>query len=130
MKQTGRLENLLTGITVGIDLVEIERFSRMKSKGRLMLNIFTPKEIRDCGKKYNQTASLAVRFAAKEAVKKCIEEKRFPFNKIEITNAREGKPKATLLDKKINKKYELFLSLTHTEFLAQAVCLALKMENG
>ncbi|HCI05312.1 TPA: holo-[acyl-carrier-protein] synthase [Patescibacteria group bacterium] len=126
MKNILFAEDLKNKIKIGIDLVEIERFAGAQSRNRFMLDVFTPREARECKKKHNSSASLAARFAAKEAVKKCIEEKKLRFNKIEVINASNGEPKVILLDRKIKNKYTFFLSLTHTDSLAEAVCIVIK----
>lgn len=110
---------------IGIDIEEVGRFGRLMEKDSSLRGIFTPKELRLCRKKLNPQESLAVRFACKEAVRKCIKEK-LPFKKIEILSEKDGRPKITILDKKIQKRYHLKVSLTHTKTIACAICLAKK----
>lgn len=110
--------------STGIDLVEISRFKKFGKDDRLTLNTFTKKELLECFKRGNPVASMAARFAAKEAVVKCIGNVR--YNKIEITNRYNGKPEVKLLDRAISKQYNLAISLSHTEQFAIAVCICQK----
>ena len=59
-------------IASGIDLIEIERLQKALERYgmRLLKRIFTPQEIAEVG---DSMASLAARFAAKEAVAKALE---------------------------------------------------------
>jgi len=59
-------------IASGIDLIEIERLQKALERYgmRLLSRIFTPQEIAEVG---DSMASLAARFAAKEAVAKALE---------------------------------------------------------
>ncbi len=113
-------------LNIGVDLVEIPRFKKFDVKSRVAKNLFTPKEIKDCLKKMNTPASLAARFAAKEAVKKCLRE-NIKYNLIEISSEKNGRPKVRLLDASLNDKYYLHISLTHSKSIAQAVCLSVSI---
>lgn len=115
----------MNNISVGVDIVEINRFIKFNPKTRFAENIFTEKEIKDCLSKQNPAQSLAGRFAAKEALIKSVDQK-IPFNKIEIVNNSNGTPQAVVLDKKINKNYYFSLSISHTSTLAEAVCISIK----
>jgi len=108
---------------IGTDLIEIERFKNISGKARFLENNFTRKELKDCRKK--QPESLAGKFAAKEAVRKTIDE-NIKFNNIEIINGKNGAPQVNFLDKKIKGKYESEISISHTKSMAQAVCLTFK----
>jgi len=80
-------------IVTGIDLIEIERFqSAIDRHGERLLNkIFTPHELSDVGDK---PASLAARFAAKEAVAKSLGTGigSIGWQEIEIIRADTGQP--------------------------------------
>ncbi|MEK7658945.1 MAG: holo-ACP synthase [Patescibacteria group bacterium] len=108
---------------IGIDLIEVKRFENIAEKTRFLVNNFTKKELKDCKKR--QIESLAGKFAAKEAVRKTIKE-NVKFNAIEIINNKDGSPCVNFLDKKIKEKYESEISITHTKFMAQAVCITFK----
>lgn len=110
------MENLLNKVSIGVDLVEISRFELIERD--FACKVFTKKELKRCKNKEN----LAGCFAAKEAVRKTIEE-NIEFNKIEIIKAKDGSPKVNFLDKKIKNKYSSIISITHTKDLAEAICL-------
>ena len=58
---------------VGIDIIEIERVKRAVQRSpRFLGQVFTEAEIADCAQKPDYFGSLAVRFAAKEAVSKAL----------------------------------------------------------
>jgi holo-[acyl-carrier protein] synthase len=61
----------MTLLATGVDLIEIERVqSTIQRYGaRFLERVFTPQELAEVG---NNTASLAARFAAKEAVAKAL----------------------------------------------------------
>jgi len=80
---------------IGIDLVKIERMREAADKlGRKFLErIFTESEIKYCYERKEPYLSLAVRFAAKEALIKAIGSAVFvPLTDIEIMNFENGKP--------------------------------------
>ncbi|MEW6675589.1 MAG: holo-ACP synthase [Nitrospirota bacterium] len=93
---------------VGIDLVKIERMKEVVEKwGRRFLErVFTEGEILYCYEKKNPYLSLAVRFAAKEALIKAIGSAvPVPLTDIEVMNIETGKPFL-----KINGRLEDFLN--------------------
>jgi len=80
---------------IGIDLVKIERMKEAADKwGRKFLEkVFTENEIAYCYERKEPYLSLAVRFAAKEALIKAIGSEVFvPLTDIEIMNFENGKP--------------------------------------
>ena len=80
---------------IGIDLIKIERMREAADKwGRKFLErIFTESEIKYCYERKEHYLSLAVRFAAKEALIKAIGSEVFvPLTDIEIMNFENGKP--------------------------------------
>jgi holo-[acyl-carrier protein] synthase len=80
---------------IGIDLVKIERMRKASEKwGRKFIGrIFTENEIAYCFERKEPYLSLAVRFAAKEALIKAIGSEVFvPLTDIEILNFKNGKP--------------------------------------
>lgn len=92
---------------VGIDLVKIDRVKDVVEKwGRKFLErVFTENEISYCYEKKNPYLSLAVRFAAKEALIKAIgSEIPVPLTDIEVINSLTGKPAI-----KTNGRLESFL---------------------
>jgi holo-[acyl-carrier protein] synthase len=114
---------------IGIDIVNIERFSRSVNRwgDRFVKRILTPTEISYCQNKAFPNQSMAVRFAAKEAVFKCLpsqDQPGFHWQDIEVfvdeNNGRpqlrfSGRPKALLMNSRAH------LSLTHTGSTAIAM---------
>jgi len=80
---------------IGVDIIKIERMrSAVEKWGRRFLErIFTEDEIRYCYERKEPYLSLAVRFAAKEALIKAIGAEVFvPLTDIEVTNNSDGMP--------------------------------------
>lgn len=80
---------------VGIDLVKIERMKAVVERWgqRFLERVFTAGEISYCYEKKNPYLSLAVRFAAKEALIKAIgSEVPISLTDIEVINLGTGKP--------------------------------------
>ena len=118
-------------IVTGIDLIEIERFqSAIDRHGdRLLKKIFTPIELSDVGDK---PASLAARFAAKEAVAKSLGTGIGPigWQEIEIIRADTGQPilhlagaAAQLASQRGLSNWSI--SLSHTRTYAVAIAAAI-----
>lgn len=80
---------------IGIDLVKVDRMKEVSEKWqeRFYNRIFTRSEIAYCREKGNPYLSMAVRFAAKEAVIKALGTKAFiDLTDIEVVNSDTGKP--------------------------------------
>jgi len=80
---------------IGIDLVKIARMKEAVDKWgeKFLKRIFTKDEIEYCYERKEPYLSLAVRFAAKEALIKAIGSEVFvPLTDIEVVNNREGRP--------------------------------------
>ncbi len=112
-----RLNAMIDGI--GIDVVDIERFSEsLKRTPALLEKLFAPSE-RD-----KPTASLAARFAAKEALYKALSpEHGLEWHDAEVINLENGKPAflfrggiADLVD-----GAQVHLSLSHDAGIASAM---------
>jgi holo-[acyl-carrier-protein] synthase len=88
---------------IGIDIVNIERIKEVVEKWgqKFLQRAFTIDEISYCYQKKVPYISLAVRFAAKEALIKALNGTTISFIDIEIINTESGKP--TL---KVNEKLE------------------------
>src|SRR5919108_5769809 len=93
-------------ISVGVDLVEVERIQRALEDSRIGRRfrdrVFTKEEIEYCEKKRRgRYESYASRFAAKEAVMKALGRgwgSKVRWLDIEVTRARSGKPEIALHD--------------------------------
>lgn len=86
---------------VGIDLVRIDRVRKVSEKwGRRFLErVYTEGEIAYCYQKKNPYLSLAVRFAAKEALIKAIGASvPITYRDVEVINYGSGKPDLKLSD--------------------------------
>jgi holo-[acyl-carrier protein] synthase len=110
---------------VGVDIVEIPRIERIIRRwGKTFLErVFTPAEL----KLYSNTASLAARFAAKEAVLKALGacDKGISWQDIEILTESNGKPLVNLTGKAKQEADEsaisrINISLSHSENYAVA----------
>lgn len=106
---------------IGIDLVKIQRMRDVVDKwGRRFLDrVFTENEIAYCYERKEPYLSLAVRFAAKEALIKAIgSEISVALRDIEILNYDNGRPSIKVKNKleeffKENGIRRYYLSLSH-----------------
>ncbi|MDD5232505.1 MAG: holo-ACP synthase [Syntrophales bacterium] len=118
-------------IGIGIDVIEIRRIKAAVHRwgDRFLRRVFTTREIEYCGRKQRPALHFAARFAAKEAVMKCLGTgmRGIAFRDIEVVNNVAGKPdlhidrdlRAVLKD---DVKYPRFhLSITHSDYYAAAV---------
>lgn len=116
-------------LSTGVDLVEIQRLQDAVDRyGERFLNrIFTPRELNEVGQ---NTASLAARFAAKEAVAKALGTGIGPVNwrEVEILRGPARQPMLKLhgaalqLASELNlKSWSLSLSHTATHAIAMVV---------
>lgn len=106
---------------IGIDLVEVKRFANFDFRSKFAENIFSDKELKDFEKTNKSRESLAGKFAAKEAVKKTLDE-NVKLNSIEVLYEKNGRPFIRFLDNELNKKYYSKISITHTNTQAIAIC--------
>lgn len=117
-------------IGIGMDLVEIARIQGAVDRhgSRFLSRIFTPGEIGYCTARGNAAASLAGRFAAKEACAKALGAgigKRIGWNDVEVTRDPDGRPElqitgaAAVLAKELGIA-RAHLTITHTATHAAA----------
>ncbi len=119
---------------VGIDIIEIERVKEALIRTpRLLQRLFTERERQYCLGKKNPYPSLAVRFAAREAIRKL--HPAFAggtaFHDIEVLNLEDGRPEIILHGKaaeicKEQSITKISLSLSHSQEQAVAVVVAEK----
>lgn len=118
-------------LRTGVDVVEIERFERLNSaiKPRFLKRVFTPQELDKCG---GLSASLAGRFAVKEAVAKALQTGIGPISwqDIEIVEGPAGEPLLVLHGGAAQLAEKLALthwsiSISHTATIAVAVAIAM-----
>jgi holo-[acyl-carrier protein] synthase len=117
-------------VASGVDLVEIERFQAALSRhgSRLLERIFTTAELEEAG---DHPASLAARFAAKEAVAKALGTGIGPvsWREIEIRRGSARQPLLNLHGAAAQLAADLGLthwsiSLSHSQEMAVAVAFA------
>jgi holo-[acyl-carrier protein] synthase len=117
-------------IRSGVDLVEIERFGGVVAHHgqRFLQRVFTPQELADAGE---SMASLAARFAAKEAAAKALGSGigAVGWREIEVQRGEQRQPllllhgAAAQLAQELGLK-EWSLSLSHTQAYAIALVVA------
>lgn len=119
---------------IGIDIIEIDRLERaLKRHPRLLSRLFTSAELEYCMGRGRPAASLAARFAAKEAVMKVLGVGLggCSFRDIEIGREDGGRPRVVLhgrakeLSRRIGIK-NISVSLSHCRSFATAAALILK----
>ncbi|ARM30158.1 holo-ACP synthase [Prosthecochloris sp. HL-130-GSB] len=104
---------------VGVDIVDISRIRRSWEQygDQFLRRVLTESEMEECRKKGNMMASVAARFAAKEAVSKAIGtglSKGFSWHSIEIGNDETGRPLVRVVDTSLGIDGScLKLSLSH-----------------
>ncbi len=121
-------------VVTGVDLIEIPRIHRAVDRWgeRFLRRVYTPEELDYCR---GHVPSLAVRWAAKEAVYKALStgpahDVEISWQEIEVLRAENGHPEV-LLHGAAARRAELLgvdawsLSLSHTHKYAVAVAVAL-----
>jgi len=120
-------------LRTGIDLVEIHRLAAQDPaiQARFKARVFTPRELEQVGA---SPASLAGRFAAKEAVAKALGcgIGAIGWHSIEIQRGAQGEPVLVLTGKALESAQAQglatwSLSISHTRTYAIAVAVALKL---
>jgi holo-[acyl-carrier protein] synthase len=106
---------------IGIDVVDIDRFQEsLERTPALRAKLFTEHEA------VLPVASLAARFAAKEALAKALNARYvFPWHECEVTNEESGRP-VFLFSGKIAERVEgkkVHLTLSHDAGIASAMVI-------
>src|SRR5262245_46704388 len=125
-------------VGIGTDIVECHRIGRMiEHYGELFLNrVYTEREIRYCQARKHATEHFAGRWAAKEAILKCLGtgwRRGLCWTEIEIRNDPAGKPSVLLGGVARDHAEQLhigqvLLSISHCR--AYATAYALAMSSG
>jgi len=107
---------------IGIDIVDIARFKKIRNLDRFLEIVFSPREIVESKSRKDKFAYISSRFAAKEAVIKAmpihVSPKDFEVGKDGL------KPKVIFLNKKLRLgKFKILLSLSHCDDYSAAVAL-------
>lgn len=123
-------------IGIGIDAVDVPRFRMILERTPSMRErCFTPAELAYADQKTDPTERLAARFAAKEATMKALSVGlgAFGFHDVEVvvdpSDEPSGPPRLVLKGPAAELAAqrgvtEFFISLTHTDTIAQAMVLA------
>lgn len=119
-------------MALGTDIVEISRIRRAAQRHpAFWQRILTPAEQAYCQGRGDGSASLAGRFAAKEAIMKCLGAgmDQLSFTDIEVINDQQGRPKVcpgvalSSLMSQLNIR-DIEVSISHCREYAVAVALA------
>jgi holo-[acyl-carrier protein] synthase len=121
-------------VGIGTDIVECHRIGRMiEQHGELFLSrVYTPREVRYCQARKNSTEHFAGRWAAKEAILKCLGtgwRKGICWTDMEIRNEPTGAPKLHLGGAAKERAQELriadiLISISHCRAYATAHAIA------
>jgi holo-[acyl-carrier protein] synthase len=119
---------------IGTDIVECLRIGRMiEQHGELFLSrVYTPREIRYCQARRNATEHFAGRWAAKEAILKCLGtgwRKGLCWTDVEVRNDPSGAPKVLMAGTAKERARELriadiLLTISHCRQYATAYAVA------
>jgi holo-[acyl-carrier protein] synthase len=113
------------GVSVGVDLVDIERFERVIERwgDRFLNRVFTPDERRTCLETARPVMHLAARFAAKEAIFKVLGGRGVSWREINMprTPGRRSEPRLSGNTARLLGSRKLSVSLSHTNDQAVAV---------
>ena len=110
-------------MSVGIDLLEIERLERaLARRPRLAQRLFTERERAYADGRARPAQHLAARFCAKEAVAKALALEAWSWQDIEVL-AGDPAPRVALRGALAARAEEVELSLTHTRTMAGAVAV-------
>jgi holo-[acyl-carrier protein] synthase len=121
----------MPSLRTGVDLIDIDRFTHayLRFDQRFLKRLFTPSELAENG---DNMASLAARFAAKEAVAKAFGTGigHITWHEIEICRGQSGEPVLHLYGEaqRIAEEHHLSswsISLSHTEDQAIAIVVAM-----
>lgn len=114
---------------IGIDIVEIERFSHLSESENFMTKVYCPEEQKYYDETGKRTETLAGIWAAKEAVVKALGTGfgEIAYTDICILHNKEGMPYIKETEK---IPYKVFLSISHSVNSAVAVCVLDKTESG
>jgi holo-[acyl-carrier protein] synthase len=106
---------------VGIDAVPIERMRlALERTPGLAERVFTPHELETSASRASREASLAARFAAKEACRKALG-MSLPWRDVEVVSSEDRVPSLRVAG---HDSVRFHLSMSHTDDLALAVVLA------
>lgn len=121
-------------VAIGVDAVEIDRIRGLyeRSGERFVTRVFTEQEGAYCKSRNHPAESLAARFAAKEAVMKCLGTgwaDGLAFRQIEVQRLPSGDTNLVVSGAALHRAVALgirrwHVSLTHTDTTATAFVIA------
>ena len=122
-------------IGMGIDVVDIDRFRKIVARrgDRFVQRLFTKNELYYCRNKADSVSSMAVRFAAKEAMIKALParvQSPFHWQDMEVYNDVNGKPGVNIMGdlRSQIESLKIHITLTHSTTFAAAVIILEKTE--
>ncbi len=123
-------------VGIGTDIVECLRIGRLvEQHGELFLTrVYTPREIRYCQRRKHATEHFAGRWAAKEAVFKCLGtgwQRGMCWTDVEIRNDPDGKPQVCMRGASRDQAValhvaQILLSISHCRAYATAYAIAVR----
>lgn len=126
-------------VGVGTDIIECVRIGRLIDRhGEVFLTrVFTEREISYCQSRKNATEHFAGRFAAKEAVLKCLGTgmaRGLCWTEIEVRNEQSGQPKITIqgATREIARRLRIsdfLISISHCRNYATAYATAIGYDD-
>lgn len=118
--------------SVGIDLVNINRFDKLKDKDKFINKIFTNNELVYINKHNNSNETVAGIYSSKEAFLKAIKKgiNNYSLKDIEVLHDDNGAPYITLHNelKELYKDLDISLSISHDgEYATSVVIINIKL---
>ncbi len=121
--------------SIGIDIVDIDRMTRVINRwgDKFLKKILTPVEYDYCKNKSGQSASVAARFAVKEALYKALPAAVQPgvgWLDIEVMNDTFGRPHINVFNSlnRLMDDYVIHVSISHSKQSAVALIVLEKKE--
>lgn len=117
---------------VGVDIIEISRIAAFRARGaRYLERIFTPRELAVAEGRGDPDQFLAARFAAKEAVAKCIGPP-LSWHDVEVLSNPDGSPKVVLSGRASARAGSgtVLISLSHCRDYAVAFAVLQSSQPG
>ncbi len=123
---------------IGVDVVDVERMKfALERTPRIRQRLFTEQEITYCEKFRFAERHYAGRWAAKEAVTKALGCGLIQWNGVEVLRLPRQAPTVRIFGKIERfaemvgvRQDELYISITHSELSAVAVCIVRQTEKG
>lgn len=121
---------MISGMNVGVDIVEIKRLAKLAHNAAFLRRIFTPQEVAYCRARKHAAQHYAVRFAAKEAVWKAVGNRKLLHRDIQVWNRPDGKPEIRFPPRFKDLSRRVSISLSHGRDYAVAMAVYRKKGRG